>query len=331
MAMAYRAGVALQDMEFVQFHPTALCLPNAPAFMLTEALRGEGAVLRNKKGEAFMPRHHSAKELAPRDVVTRAIWTEMQSEPSTHVYLDATHLDKAFLKKRFPMIHKTCLSFGMDLTQDPIPVSPAAHFMIGGVKTDLHGATTLRGLFAVGEVACTQVHGANRLGSNSLLEGLVFGARAGKAALRHSSRYQNRLRALSPKLTVGFGGPQDISDKQVLEIQQDLRRAMWEKAGIVRSEKSLQDALAVSIDSHNMLRGRHLSRSVMETLNMATVAALISLAALQRLGSVGVHFRSDYPKNQGENWLEHHVLDHRNTAFNDLAGLISRKRTGVSL
>src|SRR5437588_147210 len=182
MAMAFDAGAELADMEFVQFHPTALNLEGAPRFLLSEALRGEGGVLRNAAGKRFMPRYHDAAELAPRDIVTRSIVAEMGRTATRTVFLDMTAFDAAYLRRRFPKIYSTCLSLGLDLAHDPVPVSPAAHYIMGGVRTDLEGRTTLPGLYAAGEVACTGVHGANRLASNSLLEGLVFGARAGRAA-----------------------------------------------------------------------------------------------------------------------------------------------------
>jgi L-aspartate oxidase len=306
MAMAYRAGAVLEDMEFFQFHPTALCMAHAPAFLLSEALRGEGAILRNKRGEAFMERYHPAKDLAPRDVVSRALWAEMQTDRLPHVYLDTTHLDETYLKKRFPMIHKTCRSYGLDFTREPIPVSPAAHFMIGGVKTDLDGQTSLEGLFAVGEVACTQVHGANRLASNSLLEGLVFGARTAKAARRFSARhYKKKTGPPSHSLIFDLSAAPGLSDRQIVEIQREIKRVMWEKVGVVRSEKPLGEALNMLRGHLKLLGGCHASRSVMETLNMATVAMLIAMAALNRRGSVGVHFRSDYAKIRGKTWREH--------------------------
>jgi L-aspartate oxidase len=188
--MALRAGAVLQDMEFVQFHPTALYLPSSPPFLLSEAMRGEGAQLRNNKGEIFMPRYHPLGALAPRDIVSRAIWAEMAATKARHVYLDVTHLGAEFVKRRFPTIYATCLRYDIDITEEWIPVSPSAHYMMGGVWTDLNGATTVPGLFAAGEVACSGVHGANRLASNSLLEGLVFGARAATAAVAYASRQE---------------------------------------------------------------------------------------------------------------------------------------------
>src|SRR5208283_1765141 len=186
MAIAYEAGAVLSDLEFVQFHPTALSVKGAPRFLLSEALRGEGAILRNINLERFMKRYHEAQELAPRDIVVRAITSEMHKTQSAHVYLDLTSKSREFLEKRFPRIYSTCLTYGLDLSSDLAPVSPAAHFMMGGVKTDLDGRTSIPGLYAAGETAATGVHGANRLASNSLLEGLVFGARSGDAMMKDS-------------------------------------------------------------------------------------------------------------------------------------------------
>src|SRR5258708_3863284 len=184
MAIAYAAGAALSDMEFVQFHPTALAVKGAPRFLLSEALRGEGGILRNVNLERFMKRYNEAQELAPRDIVARAIVSEMHRTGAGHVYLDMTKKTEEFLKKRFPRIYETCASYGLDLATDMAPVCPAAHYMMGGVKTDLCGRTSLPGLYAAGETADTGVHGANRLASNSLLEGLVFGARSGQAIMK---------------------------------------------------------------------------------------------------------------------------------------------------
>ena len=194
MAMAYRAGAALVDMEFVQFHPTALFRKGAPQFLLSEAMRGEGGMLRNMNGVRFMERYHPARELAPRDVVTRAIQAEMAATGSRHVFLDMTHLNAEYIMQRFPRIYRTCKTHGIDISAEPIPVSPAAHYIMGGVRTDLWGATNIPGLFAAGETACTGVHGANRLASNSLLEGLVYGERAGLAAARYARKDLNKKR-----------------------------------------------------------------------------------------------------------------------------------------
>src|ERR1700741_513183 len=193
MAIAFEAGAVLSDLEFVQFHPTALAVKGAPRFLLSEALRGEGGILRNINLERFMKRYHEAQELAPRDVVARAIVSEMHRTNSEHVYLDMTKKSEEFLKKRFPRIYDTCLSYGLDLATDMAPVSPAAHYMMGGVKTDLWGHTSIPGLYAAGETADTGVHGANRLASNSLLEGLVFGARSGQAMIAERNHSSDKL------------------------------------------------------------------------------------------------------------------------------------------
>src|SRR5437764_3794330 len=193
MAIAYEAGAVLSDMEFVQFHPTALAVKGAPRFLLSEALRGEGAVLRNINLERFMKRYNEAQELAPRDIVARAIVTEMHKTSSEHVYLDMTAKPEGFVEKRFPRIYATCMSYGVDLARDVAPVCPAAHYMMGGVKTDLWGRTSLPGLYAAGETADTGVHGANRLASNSLLEGLVFGARSGQAMIADCAAVASRI------------------------------------------------------------------------------------------------------------------------------------------
>ena len=241
MAMALRAGAVLQDMEFVQFHPTALYLPSSPPFLLSEAMRGEGGQLRNSKGELFMQRYHPMGALAPRDIVSRAIWAEMAATKARHVYLDVTHLGAEFVKRRFPTIYATCLRYDIDITEEWIPVSPSAHYMMGGVWTDLNGATTVPGLFAAGEVACSGVHGANRLASNSLLEGLVFGARAATAAVAYAGR--------QPMPSVGA---QDVPSKHepvgkledAEKLRSSLRRVMWGQVGVIRSGESLIRACA---------------------------------------------------------------------------------------
>src|SRR2546423_11822069 len=217
MAMAYAAGAEVADMEFVQFHPTALNVEGAPRFLLSEAMRGEGGVLRNAAGRRFMPRYTDAAELAPRDIVTRSIVAEMERTATRTVFLDMTAFDAAYLRRRFPKIYSTCMRYGLDLAREPVPVSPAAHYIMGGVRTDLEGRTTLPGLYAAGEVACTGVHGANRLASNSLLEGLVFGARAGRAAANDPA---GPHAATSPSLSSGGGG----EGAGVEASREDLRR-----------------------------------------------------------------------------------------------------------
>jgi L-aspartate oxidase len=303
LAIAYRAGAVLEDMEFVQFHPTVLFAPSAPQFLLSEAMRGEGAVLRNIHKETFMNTYHPDGDLAPRDIVSRSIISQMVRTDSKHVFLDLTHLDSSFVKKRFPRIYATCLLYDVNIAEDLIPVSPAAHYIMGGVKTDLHGATNIRGLYAAGEVACTGVHGANRLASNSLLEGLVFGARAGKAALKYSKR-KKRLQ-VDRKAIDSTLHPASIPDCE--EVRHSLRKLMWEKVGIIRCEESLSEAQAHLDDWVSILDKGVKTRREIELKNMIICSRLITEAALLRKGSVGAHYRSDFP-DRGERWQEHIVL-----------------------
>jgi len=299
MAIALRAGAVLRDMEFVQFHPTALYLKGAPNFLLSEAMRGEGALLRNIKGEPFMKDYHPMAELAPRDIVSRAIVSEMVKTGSEHVYLDLRHLNSDFVKKRFPRIYTTCLSYGIDITRDLIPVSPAAHYIMGGVKTDLNGATNIKGLFACGEVACTGVHGANRLASNSLLEGLVYGARAGLEAGLYGER--TSVKKESKGIDLRFSSiPQEI----FFDIKRSLKRLMWQKVGIIRCGKSLEEAKEGIKQWRFLTEAIYLTREEAELKNMLMVSEAIVLSATERKGSVGAHYRTDY-KERGINWQRH--------------------------
>jgi L-aspartate oxidase len=296
MAIAFRAGAELEDMEFVQFHPTSLYSPAAPQFLLSESIRGEGATLLNAAGRRFMEDYHPMAELAPRDVVSRAIISEMVKTKSNHVYLDLRHMGKDFVKNRFPRIYATCLRYDVDITEDPVPVSPAAHYMMGGVKTNLDGETNIRGLYAAGEVACTGVHGANRLASNSLLEGLVFGARAGSAALQSTVKPDAALvRSEEPAISL-------VGESEA--VKRVLRRLMWEKAGIIRCGSSLGEAKEKLRSFSSIIGGNYLTRHELEIKNMLTVAALIVEAALSRKGSVGAHYRTDC-KDRGRNWHRH--------------------------
>ncbi len=305
MAMAFRAGALLQDMEFVQFHPTALFLPSSPPFLLSEAMRGEGGQLRNHKGEAFMQRYHPLGAMAPRDIVARAIWAEMAATKSRHVYLDVTHLGADFVKRRFPTIYSTCLRYDIDITEEWIPVSPSAHYMMGGVWTDLNGATTLPGLFAAGEVACSGVHGANRLASNSLLEGLVFGMRAGVAAVAWAARQavpdlSGQVAALRHALKHRL----DDTEK----MRNSLRRTMWGQVGIIRSRESLVRATAQLSRWEHMISRSFAGRADLEVKNMVQVAHCVAEAALWRENSVGAHFRSDIPESKRPGWKQHSQL-----------------------
>jgi len=297
IAIAYRAGAVLENMEFVQFHPTALFSPSAPQFLLSEAMRGEGALLRNINGEEFMHKYHPDRELAPRDVVSRAIVSEMVSTKSSHVYIDLTHLEKEYVRKRFPAIYKTCLSYDYDITSRMVPVSPAAHYMIGGIKTNNNGETSIKGLFAAGETASTGVHGANRLASNSLLEGLVFGARAGKTALSTSLTHDD-IEAVARDIVPINENPPFSSIVQYDEIRSILRQTMWEKTGIIRCSDSLTFANEI-LDKWKWIVDKvYMSRRELELRNMIQVASLITSSALYRECSIGAHYRSDHKEKK---------------------------------
>ncbi|MDT5158253.1 MAG: L-aspartate oxidase [Acidobacteriota bacterium] len=308
MAMAFDAGAELSDMEFVQFHPTALNVEGAPRFLLSEALRGEGGVLRNASGRRFMPRYADAAELAPRDVVTRSIIAEMERTATRTVFLDMTAFDSAHLRRRFPKIYRTCLQYGLDLADEPIPVAPAAHYVMGGIRTDLEGRTTVAGLYAAGEAACTGVHGANRLASNSLLEGLVFGARAGRAAFEDlkDARTDSSSRASADAV-----GDEAVADARAADlrrvsaaanaVRKRVRRLMWERVGILRSRAPLERALSEfeQIARAPLLAGPR---------NFVTVATLIARSALWREESRGGHYRLDFPARDDARWRVHSII-----------------------
>jgi L-aspartate oxidase len=281
VALAWRAGAEISDMEFVQFHPTALHVPGAPRFLLSEALRGEGAWLVNARGERFMEGLHPLKELAPRDVVARAIVAEMNRTGAEHVYLDLTRRGQAFIRQRFPRIYETCLKYGIDLGLQQVPVAPAAHYAMGGVRTDLDGRSSVPRLFVAGEAACTGVHGANRLASNSLLEGLVYGARAGRA-MRESAAREAAHAALAPGDWPG-GLP-----------RHEIQRIAWERCGIVRDGEGLRAACA-SLARTESADPSGFTPERAEARNMQQVALLIARAALAREESRGAHFRTDFP------------------------------------
>src|SRR5437867_1174213 len=306
IAMGYRAGALVEDMEFVQFHPTALYMPATPQFLLTEAMRGEGGILRNIKGEAFMKRYHELAEMAPRDIVSRAIWDEMAATSARHVYLDVTHLAPGFIRERFPTIYATCLRYDVDITEEMIPVCPSAHFMMGGVWTDTRGATSVPGLFAAGEVACTGVHGANRLASNSLLEGLVFGARAAEAVAQYASHLRPERAPSVAQDVAAAEAEGDRGDRLDLEkLLNSLRRLMWEKVGIIRSKQALLSALTQLEKWDERLKDRCGTRRELEVRNMVTVGHLVATAALQREHGLGAHFRSDHPEEFASGWDRH--------------------------
>ena len=313
VALAYRAGARIADMEFVQFHPTALDVEHAPRFLLSEALRGEGARLVNAGGDAFMLRYHPSADLAPRDIVSRSIALESRRSGGP-IFLSLRHLDADEVHRRFPMIAATCLKAGFDIARDLIPVGPAAHYMMGGVETDLDGRTSVPGLFAAGEVACTRVHGANRLASNSLLEGLVFGARAGRAMagpIRDAELPPPIIRQSDTETgSGGVFGPTHGKPLPTPMNEQDIRQLMWKSVGLFRERASLRDAFSLLHEQQAALDDRLAARAVLgheewRRASLVTVACLIARAALRREESRGGHFRTDCPARDDLKWKIH--------------------------
>jgi L-aspartate oxidase len=307
IAMAYRAGAELMDLEFYQFHPTAFALEGAPRFLMSEALRGEGAWLVNARGERFMERYSSALELAPRDVVARAIAREGMDGP---VYLDMRAVGAVSdLKARFPGISSFLSGYGLELARDLIPVRPAAHYLMGGVRTDLHGQTSMPGLFAAGEAACTGVHGANRLASNSLLEGLVFGALVAEAMV------EEQLPVASCRLSVEYGDAANANDTGDVEGWiAELRRLMWLDAGLLRDAEGLRRA-QLELTAMRLTMPQGLSRRALEARNLHVVADAIVQSALGREESRGAHFRLDCPERAST--ARHSVLRWGELSFVD--------------
>lgn len=305
IAMAFRGGARVEDMEFVQFHPTTLNKSGAPHFLISETFRGEGAILVNENGERFMEKRDAMGDLAPRDVVSRAVFNELKNGS---VYLDIRHKGKSFILNRFPMIHRECLRYGIDITKDLIPVSPAAHYICGGIKTNEYGETNIRNLLAFGECACTEVHGANRLASNSLLESVVF---TSLGALKARRLLKNEVKAQKLPEEAKFC---DMNWQELEDLEVELRKAMWDYVGIIRNMENLKLMLkklrqfGKRLDS---LNGNRTNVRFLQLKNMTTVCRLITETAKIRKESRGTHYREDLPSTDNKNWLKHICLERK--------------------
>jgi L-aspartate oxidase len=308
IAIAFRAGAVVEDMEFVQFHPTTLNKLGAPHFLISESLRGEGAILVNESGERFMLKHDSMGELAPRDIIARTIFNELKIGP---VYLDFHHKGNDFILDRFPMIYNECLKYDIDITKDLIPVSPAAHYLCGGIKTNEYGETSVGNLLAFGECTCTGVHGANRLASNSLLESVVFSTLGAKKAKNY---LETSIHSLPPN-TVKFA---NIDTPELTYLKADLRKSMWDYVGIIRNNENISLMLRKLGRLHSRLLAigdSGVNSRFLELVNMVTVANFITTAACARTESRGTHYREDFPSIDDKNWLKHICLQKQDKKF----------------
>jgi L-aspartate oxidase len=302
-ALAYRAGVELRDMEFMQFHPTVLYIAGGSRSLITEAVRGEGAFLVDKNGLRFMPLYDPRAELAPRDIVSQAIVSQMEKTQHSCVYLDMSHLDAAIVRQRFPHIAQACSKFGLDIARDRIPVRPGAHYMVGGVTVDMDGRTSLEGLWAAGEVTSSGLHGANRLASNSLLEGLVYGLRAGRGAALAAAAITDEFRALPLECPARPNGGEPLD---LLDIRNSLKALMWRAAGVRRNRLLLDEAAGLVDDWRRYVLVRQfVEQDGWELQNMLTVARVMVAAALEREESRGVHLRTDFREPDNQHWRRH--------------------------
>jgi L-aspartate oxidase len=302
VCMAYRAGAELMDLEFIQFHPTVLYHPENKKFLISEAVRGEGGLLKNSEGKRFMPDYHPLCELAPRDVVSRAIFEEMRKTKSTHVFLDISFKGKEYLEARFPNIYKTCMSYGIDISKDMIPIAPTEHYCMGGIRTDVHGRTNIKGFFACGECACNGIHGANRLASNSLLEGLVFGSLIGEQIddLLRDGRDKSR----DLKLVYSTDRKELSFDKK--DAKADIQKKMTKDVGIVRNKEGLMRALSKVDTYFNKIEDmKNGNMDDFELQNVVLLSRLVIESALEREESRGAHYRSDFSKTDDVNWQKH--------------------------